>query len=106
MTRKESTPTKRLTANDVYELASAVLQEYFELDMGSSDYEANDIWDVLVTAAVQQTTVETACGLLVNAPSPNTVRNAVKALLMDDTRLAELEASVNAMLMARLVSPN
>ncbi len=70
--------------------------------MGRSDYEANDIWDVLVAAAVQQTTVETASGLLEAAPSPNTVRNAVKTLLMDDDRLVELENRVNAMLVARL----
>ena len=91
MSRNQSTATKRLTANDVYELTSNVLQEYFELDMSHSEYEASDIWDVLVTAAVQQTTVETACGLLEKAPSPNTVRNAVKALLMDDEQLAQLE---------------
>jgi len=102
MSRNQSTPTKRLTANDVYELTSEVLQEHFELDMSSSEYEASDIWDVLVTAAVQQTTVETACGLLEKAPSPNTVRKAVKALLMDDERLAELEATVNKLLVARL----
>ena len=102
MSRNQSTPTKRLTANDVYELTSAVLQEYFELDMHSSEYEASDIWDVLVTAAVQQTTVETACGVLENAPSPNTVRNAVKALLMDAGQLAQLEATVNELLVARL----
>jgi hypothetical protein len=102
VTRNESTPTNRLTANDVYELTSEVLQEYFELDMSHSDYEASDIWDVLVTAAMQQTTVETACGLLAKAPSPNTVRNTVKTLPMDDTHLAELEATVNAMLAARL----
>jgi putative transposase len=102
MSRNQSTATKRLTANNVYELTSNVLQEYFELDMSSSDYEASDIWDVLVTAAVQQTTVETACGLLEQAPSANTVRNAVKALLMDDEQLARLEATVNEMLVARL----
>jgi putative transposase len=102
MSRNQSTPTKCLTANDVYELTSNVLQEYFELDMSRSEYEASDIWDVLVSAAVQQTTVETACGLLENAPSPNTVRNTVKALLMDDEQLAQLEAMVNAMLVARL----
>jgi hypothetical protein len=102
MSRNQSTPTKRLTANDVHELTSKVLQEYFELDMSSSAYEASDIWDVLVTAAVQQTTVETACGLLERAPSANTVRHAVKALLMDDEQLTHLEVTVNAMLAARL----
>lgn len=102
MPRNQSTPTNRVTANDVYELTSDVLQEYFELDMSSSDYEATDIWDVLVTAAVQQTTVETACGLLERAPSANTVRNAVKTLLMDDEQLTQLEITVNEMLVARL----
>ena len=102
MPRNESTPTKRLTANDVYELTRDVLQEHLELDMSSSEYEASDIWDVLVTAAVQQPTVETACGLLERAPSANTVRTAVKALLMDDEQLVKLEATVNAMLVARL----
>jgi hypothetical protein len=102
MSRNQSTPTKRVTANDVYDLTSDVLQEYFELDMSSSDCEASDIWDVLVTAAVQQTTVETACGLLDKAPSPNTVRNAVKALLMNDAQLVALETTVNALLVARL----
>ncbi len=102
MSRNQSTPTKRLTANDVYELTSDVLQEYFELDMHSSEYEASDIWDVLVTAAVQQTTVETACKLLERTPSANTVRNAVKTLLMNDEQLVKLEAAVNTMLVARL----
>lgn len=102
MPRHQSTATKRVTANDVYELTSSVLQEYFELDMSSSAYEASDIWDVLVTAAIQHTTVETACGLLERAPSANTVRNAVKALLMDDEQLVKLEATVNALLVARL----
>ncbi|MCP4207783.1 MAG: transposase [Shimia sp.] len=102
MTRNQSTTANRLTANDVYELTSEVLQEHFELDMSRRDYEASDIWDVLVAAAVQHTTVETACGLLEDAPSPNTVRQAVKAILMDDERLAGLEAIVNQMLVARL----
>ena len=53
MTQNEFTTTTRLTANDVYDLTSAVLQEYFELDMSHSDYEASDIWDVLVAAAVR-----------------------------------------------------
>lgn len=102
MPSNQSTPTRRLTANDVYELTSTVLQEYFDLDMSNSIYEASDIWDVLVTAAVQQTTVETACGLLERAPSPNTVRAAVKALLMNDEQLMHLERTVNEMLVARL----
>lgn len=102
MTHNQFTPPKRLTANEVYELTSEVLQEKFELDMSYSPYEASDIWDVLVAAAVQRTTVETACDLLENAPSANTVRNAVKALLLDDEQLVKLETMVNELLVARI----
>jgi putative transposase len=60
------------------------------------------VWDVLVAAAVERVTIEMASNLLEDAPSANTVRNAVKGLLGDDEQLAELETTVNAMLVARL----
>jgi putative transposase len=94
--------TKQLTAQDVYELTSETLQEYFPLDMSDSLYEAQDIWDVLVAAAVERVTIETTCGLLEDAPSPNTVRDVVRGLLGDDAELARLEERVNELLVARL----
>jgi putative transposase len=94
--------TKQLTAQDVYELTSETLQEYFPLDMSDSLYEAPDIWDVLVAAAVERVTIETTCGLLEDAPSPNTVRDIVRGLLGDDAELARLEERVNQMLVTRL----
>jgi putative transposase len=107
VSRQQSNPaapkTKQLTAKSVHELTSEVLQEHFPLELAPGGrYEASDIWDVLVAAAVQCLTVETACTLLENAPSPNTVRNALKSLLADEERLTELEATVNQMLWARL----
>ena len=56
--------TEPLTAQKVYELTSQVLQEHLQLDMSSSDFEVDDIWDVLVAAAVQRLTIETASKLL------------------------------------------
>jgi putative transposase len=94
--------TKQLTASEVYQLTSHVLQEHFELDMSSSTFEASDIWDVLVAAAVQRLTIETACDLLENSPSANTVRNTLRDMLADDDNLAEIERLVNQMLVARL----
>jgi putative transposase len=94
--------TKQLTAKDVHELTSQVLQEQFPLDREQSRYSASDIWDVLVAAAVQCITIEAACNLLEDAPSPNTVRQAVRALLADETGLAQLEVTVNQLLRARL----
>lgn len=94
--------TKQLTAVEVYQLTSQVLQEHFQLDMDGSQFEAWDIWDVLVAAAVQRLTIETACDLLEQAPSPNTVRGILHTLLTDDDNLVEIERLVNQMLVARL----
>lgn len=94
--------TKQVTANDVHQLTSETLQEIFQLDMSSSWYEAEDIWDVLVAAAVERVTIETACDLLEEAPSPNTVRNIVYEMLGDGEALARLEERVNELLVARL----
>ena len=92
---------KQLSAEEIYQLTSETLQTHFNLDMSNSSYEAQDIWDVVVAAAVERITIEMACDLLEDAPSPNTVRQAVYSLL-DDDALVELEAAVNALLVARL----
>lgn len=84
--------TKQLTAQEIYQLTSQVLQEHFQLDMSNRNFEASDIWDVLVAASVQRLTIETVCNLLENAPSPNTVRNVIRDLLMDDEKLMQIEA--------------
>jgi len=94
--------TKQVTAQDVHRLTSETLQEIFQLELSSSWYDATDIWDVLVAAAVERVTIETACDLLEDAPSPNTVRNIVCAMLGDDKALARLEERVNELLVARL----
>ena len=94
--------TKQLTAQEVYQLTNQVLQEHFQLDMDDSDFEASDIWDVLVAAAVQRLTIEAGCDLLEHAPSPNTVRTVLRETLADDEKLEQIESVVNQMLVARL----
>jgi len=104
MPRKKDTVNgteKRVTAEEVHHLVSEVLQEYFELDMSESPYEAQDIWDVLVAAAVEKLSIESSCKLLENAPSPNVVRTQVKSYL-NEGGLNELEKRLNEMLVARL----
>jgi len=41
-----------LKGQEVYQLVSTALQEHFHLDMSHSDYEAQDIFDVLLAACV------------------------------------------------------
>jgi len=85
----------------VYSLTQEVLKASFTLDMTSSQYDAQTIWDVLVTAAVERLTIDSACQLLEGAPSANTVRTALKSIL-SDKGLRTLEERVNDLLVARL----
>ena len=48
--------TKQVTAAEVYQLTNETLQEIFQLDMAAGRYEAQDIWDVLIAAAVERGT--------------------------------------------------
>jgi putative transposase len=64
-------------------------------------YGPEDIWDVLLAAAVERTTVETVCDEM-EGPSANTVRNALKGILSDDEGVVGLEGSLNEMLVDHL----
>ena len=97
-----SRKTKELRAQDIHELTQETLQKHWHLDMESSRYESADLWDVMIAAAVERITVEMACDLLDDAPSPNTVRNAIHGMLTDEASMATVEGSINEMLIARL----
>jgi len=93
---------KQLKASEVYAIVSNTLQEHFQLDMQAHNYEAQDIWDVLIAAAVERVTIEMASQLLEDAPTGKTVRAMVKALLAEAENLTALEASLNTLLQRRL----
>lgn len=99
---KQETNTKQLTATEVHQAVSDVLQEHFQPDMSNRNYEADVIWDVLIAAAVERVTIEMACSLLDEAPTGNTVRSIVKQMVADEGQLAAVEASMNALLGRRL----
>ncbi len=92
---------KRLNAREVHRLVSDVLQEYLPLEMAGRAYEAADIWDVLIAAAVERLTIEGASEVLEAAPSPNTIRNVLRGVLPDDG-LEGLETHLNDLMVARL----
>jgi putative transposase len=99
---KEKPRIKQVTAAEVHQLVRETLQEHFRLDMTNRNYEAQDIWDVLIAASVERVTVEMASGLLEDAPCGNTVRSVVKEMLADAGHLAKLEASMNTLLVKQL----
>jgi len=93
---------QELQAEEIHELTQEVLQTHLDLDMAQRQYEAADIWDVLIAAAVERTTVEMASELLRDAPSANSVRTPVYAMLEKVAGMRELEEQVNQMLVAHL----
>lgn len=99
---KQNSNNKQLTAQDVYQLVSATLQEHFQLDMKNRDYTAQDIWDVLVAASVERISIEMASQLLEEAPSGTTVRTQVKAMLKNMGELPDVEKQLNKLLTAKL----
>ena len=105
MTRRESSTSqgnvKRLSAQDIHRLTQETLQAHFELEREGCAYGAEDIWDVLLAAAVERTTVETMCNEL-GGPSANTVRMALRGVLPDDERTTDLEDQLNEMLVSHL----
>jgi putative transposase len=92
---------KRLSAQEVHQLIQETLQTHFQLEREGCAYGPEDIWDVLLAAAVERTTVETICDEM-EGPSANTVRNALKGILPGDEGVVGLEASLNEMLVDHL----
>lgn len=88
---------KRLSAQDIHRLTQETLQAHFELEREGCIYGAEDIWDMLLAAAVERTTVETV-GDELEGPSANTVRDALKGIVPDEEQIADLEAGLNEML--------
>lgn len=99
---KQNSNNKQLTAQDVYQLVSATLQEHFQLDMTNRDYTAQDIWDVLVAASVERISIEMASQLLDAAPSGTMVRTLVKEMLKNMGELPDIEKQLNDLLTAKL----
>jgi hypothetical protein len=100
--KEYNTTSNEVRAQDVHRLTQEVLQAHWQLDMQKCLYTAEDIWDVVIAAAAQQMTIEMACDLLEEAPSPNTVRNAIHVLLGDEEAMATVQSQVNTMLVDRL----
>lgn len=93
---------KRLSALDIYNLTQEGLQEIFELDRTNCKYDAQSIWDLVIGAAAERTTLETICTVLVDSPSVNIARTALKGILPEEAQIDELEQQLNTALTWRL----
>lgn len=97
--------TRRVNSAQVRNALEQVLTTYVSLDIAGRDLDEPRLWDILIEASVQQTTIETVCTELEGAPSGNTVREHLgSALGQSPAKVVELEQRLNRALQVQLPS--
>ena len=89
---------KELTAKQVHTLAAKTLSQHIELQTSGEKSSPDKIWDILLSAAANNSSIERECEEHEIAPSPNTVRGVLK----DSLEVEQLENQVNKALWAHL----
>ena len=89
---------KELTAKQVHTLAAETLSQHIELQTSGEKSSPDKIWDVLLSAAANNSSIERECSEHEIAPSPNTVRG----VLQNSLELEQLEIQVNKALSIHL----
>lgn len=102
--RSSSHPTQQVQAEQVRAVTVGLLADLLPLAVSGYCYGDQDIYALVVAAAAEQRSVESAARQFVAAPSANLVRHYLEQRLFAARELAELEAHANALLAARLPS--
>jgi putative transposase len=102
---KEGKPTMngtpKLTADQVLEGARQDLRAYLPLQAEGYKCTANDLLNIVLTAAARQCTVESACAELSSGPGAETVRHYLNEQLTTE-RLPDLERNLNEALASQV----
>jgi putative transposase len=80
-----------LTKQQVHQMSLATLRSNLELSSAGEKSSADNVLDILLSAAANQTSIDRECDELEGAPSPNTVRG----VLRDSLELQMLERKLN-----------
>jgi len=91
-----------LTAAQTLKLAVETMQSHLPFTFDSPRYTPDDIWHILVLAAAQGRSIDSAPVDLAEAPSASTVRYQLHNHLFAECDLAALEDNLNAVLVAQL----
>ncbi len=91
-----------LTAGQTLELATTTMQAHLPLAFESPRYLPEDIWHVLILAAAQGRSVDSAPADLAHAPSASTIRYQLRHHLLAKLDLVRLEEQLNAALACEL----
>ena len=91
----------KLTDDQVLEYARQGLEAHLPLQAEGYKCTADDLLNILLTAAARQCTIESACGELSSGPGAETVRQYLNEQLTTE-RLPELERHLNEALAAQV----
>lgn len=95
-------PTQRLSAEQVRELSVSTLSSHLDLRLEGHRYTEDDLWNVIVAAAAEAQSIESAAASLERAPHGSTVRTHVRERLLRPISLQALQDDSNRMLVAQV----
>ncbi len=103
MNKRHVKHTKPVNSVQVRRALASVLTTYLSLQIAGRDLDEALLWDILLTASVQHTTIEAVCTELEGAPAGNTVREHLgSALGQSPAAVVELERRLQRALQAQL----
>ena len=89
--RNRNLKLNELTKQQVHQMALETLKSNLKLSSAGDKSSADNVLDILLSAAANQTSIDRECDELEGAPSPNTVRG----VLRDSLELQMLERQLN-----------
>lgn len=101
---RKPTPSRTvtLTSRATLEYTISLLQNYLTmLSHSGSQWQTSDVWQVLLDAAAQGSTIEASCANWDDGPDANTIRQILRLCLAND-RIDAIETAVNQALAACL----
>jgi Transposase DDE domain len=103
MSQRQPKCTKPVCSAQIRDVILKVVQQHVPLAVAGGDPDDSWLWEILLYASVNGTTIESACNELRDAPSGNTTREYLQDALADRRqKVVALEQQLNAALRAQL----
>jgi len=99
MTQPPRRPLTELTSQQVLDDTMTVLQTHLTLHADGFRCTTRDLWQIILTAVAQHSSIEAACAHLATAPDANTIRGSLTRP-WSSAIIPDLEQQVNAALRA------
>ena len=104
MRQSQNNDNIELTSGQVRQMTIETLIRHLNLTVDGYKFNAEDIWNVTVSAAAQGQAIQSAANQLEEAPDPSTVRLYLRSKLVDIMTVADLEYVCNQVLVDNLPS--